>query len=376
MDKISPPFYTDKDWGKQDQKNIWGHYLSPNDTIIDFYLVNKNKPWGADDDTDIEYMYQHLLDKYNTSILSPEQIREGWLKHIYSNETAPSGENYLWVSNETAYYLMMDGALPPETSEPEQNPNYSMIDAQLTTEIFGVLCPARTDIALKMAHLPIRVTAKYDSEWVSKFYVSMHSLASKVDQELNTKEQIEWIATEARKVLPNDSYSARMFDFIQKSYINNPDKNNWEKTRDQVFERYQLHSNDGYKYKNPFDSGINFAASLVSLFYGEGDFKRTIQIGTLSGWDSDNPTATWGGLLGFILGEKKISKIFHNNISNDYWIHRTRRNFMDRTPNTKGEDTFEQLAKRAIFIIDRVVIEELKGGVDLEKNLWYIPQPM
>ncbi len=376
MDKVSPPFYTDEDWGKNDQKNIWGHYLSPKDTIIEFYLVNNGEPWGADDDTDIEYMYQHLLDKYNTSILSPEQIREGWLKHIYSNETAPSGENYLWVSNETAYYLMMDGALPPETSEPERNLNYSMIDAQLTTEIFGILCPGRTDIALKMAHLPIRVTAKYDSEWVSKFYVSMHSLASKVDQKLNTKEQIEWIATEARKVLPYDSYSARMFDFIQKSYINNPDKNNWEKTRDQVFERYQLHSNDGYKYKNPFDSGINFAASLVSLFYGEGDFKRTIQIGTLSGWDSDNPTATWGGLLGFILGKEKINRIFHNNISNDYWIHRTRRNFMDRTPNTRGEDTFEQLAKRAILIIDRVVIEELKGGVDLEKNLWYIPQPM
>ena len=93
------------------------------------------------------------------------------------------------------------------------------------------------------------------------------------------------------------------------------------------------------------------------------------------GWDSDNPTATWGGLLGFILGKKKIMKIFNsNNISNDYWIHRTRKNFKDRTPNTQGEDTFELLAKRAIFIIDRVVIEEIKGGVNLEKNLWYIPK--
>ena len=111
------------------------------------------------------------------------------------------------------------------------------------------------------------------------------------------------------------------------------------------------------------------------MFYGQGDLKRTIQIGTLVGWDSDNPTATWGGLLGFILGKKKIMKIFNNyNISDDYWIHRTRRNFKDRTPGTKGEDTFEFLAKRAIFIIDRVVIEEMKGGVDLEKNFWYIPK--
>ena len=374
MDKIKPPFYTDENWGKSDQKNIWGYYVSPKDTIIDFYLVKKGKPWGADDDTDIEYMYQHLLDKNNTSILTPTQIREGWLNHIYSNETAPSGENYLWVSNETAYYLMMNGLLPPETSEPKRNSNYSMIDAQLTTEIFGVLSPVRSDIAIKMSHLPIRVTAKDNSEWVSKFYVSMHSLASKVDSRLNTKDQIRWIAEEAREILPNNSYSAKMYDFIKKSYINNPDKNNWEKTRDQVYERYQLNSNDGYDYKNPFDSGINFAASLISLFYGGGNFKRTIQIGALTGWDSDNPTATWGGLLGFILGKKKISQIFKNkNLSDDYWIHRTRKNFIDRTPNIDGEDTFELMAKRAILIIDRVIIEEMRGGVDLEKNLWYIP---
>ena len=374
MDKIKPPFYTDKNWGGPDKKNIWGNYISPKDTIITFYLVEKGKPWGADDDTDIEYMYQHLLDENNISILSPEQIRKGWLNHIYSNETAPAGENYLWVSNETAYYLMIDGFIPPETSEPERNPNFSMIDAQLTTEIFGVLSPVRNDIALKMAHLPIRVTAKNDAEWVSKFYVSMHSLASKVDYKLSAKEQIEWIAKEARKVLPNNSYSAKMYDFIHKSYLINPDKNNWEKTRDQIFKRYQLNSNDGYTYKNPFDSGINFAASLISLFYGEGDLKRTIQIGTLSGWDSDNPTATWGGLLGFILGKEGILKIFNNNnLSSDYWIHRTRKNFIDRTPDIDGEDTFELIAKRAIFIIDRVVIEEMKGGVDLEKNIWYIP---
>ena len=26
MDKIEPPFYTDKNWGKRDQKNIWGSW--------------------------------------------------------------------------------------------------------------------------------------------------------------------------------------------------------------------------------------------------------------------------------------------------------------------------------------------------------------
>ena len=202
----------------------------------------------------------------------------------------------------------------------------------------------------------------------------MHSLSSYLDSTLTMKEQIHFISRKAQKELPDNSYSAKMYDFIEQSYLNNPDKDDWEKTRDEVYVRYQLNSNDGYTYKNPFDSGINFAASLISLFYGSGNFKRTIQIGTLTGWDSDNPTATWGGLLGFILGKKKLKKIFNKyDFSDQYWIHRTRKNFVDRTEQAKGEDSFQLMAIRALFIIDRVVMEEMNGGVDLEKNIWYIP---
>ena len=76
----------------------------------------------------------------------------------------------------------------------------------------------------------------------------------------------------------------------------------------------------------------------------------------------------------FYTVEVYVFKIFNNDkISNEYWIGRTRRNFRDMTPGILGEDTFELLAKRAIFLVDRVVIEEMKGGVDLEKNIWYIP---
>ena len=374
MDKIEHPFYTDANWGGPDQPNIWGNYVPSSNNIIDYYFIDKGGVWSADDDTDIEYMYQHLLDHHNVSILSPDQIREGWLNHIYSNENAPNNENFLWVSNERAYYLMKEGLVPPFTSEPENNSHYTMIDAQLTTEIFGLLSPARPDIALQMAHLPIRTTAKYDAEWISEFYVIMHSLASAVDDSLLIEKKIVWMAKEARKRLPDSAYSAKMYDFIYASYKMTPDKNDWEKTRDQVYQRYQQNSTHGYSYQQPFDAGINFAASLISLFYGAGNLPRTIQIGTLAGWDSDNPTATWGGLLGFLLGKEGIKKVFNkSNFSDAYWIHRTRRNFPDHTPGMEGEDTFQLMAKRGIYIIDRVVLEEMKGGVDLNKDVWYIP---
>ena len=374
MDKIKHPFYTDNDWGNPDQPNIWGHYIPNSKRIIDYFFVNDGSVWYADDDTDIEYMYQYLLEYNNATILSATQIKEGWMKHIYSNEDAPYNENYLWVSNERAYYLMMDGIEPPLTSEPENNPYFSMIDAQLTTEIFGLFSPGRADIALELAYLPIRTTAKYDAEWISNFYVTMHSLASIVSDTLTMNEKILWLSNEARKELPDSSYSAKMYDFIYASYSNNPDKNNWEKTRDEIYERYQLNSNDGYIYNQPFDAGINYSASLISLFYGAGNLLRTIQIGTLCGWDSDNPTATWGGLLGFMLGKRGVETIFNkNDFSDAYWIHRTRKNFPDHTEDIEGEDTFHLMAKRGIQIIDRIVIEQIKGGVNLKNDVWYIP---
>ena len=374
MDKIEPPFYTDKNWGGPDERNIWGNFVPSSNKIIEYYFVHTGKSWVADDDTDIEYMYQHLLDIHNVSILTPKQIRNGWLHHIYSNEDAPNNENFLWVSNEAAYYLMIDGMLPPATSEPENNPYYEMIDAQLTTEIFGLFSPARPDIALRMAHMPIRTTANDNAQWAAEFYVIMHALASYVDHDLTMKEKLLWMAKKARKRLPEGTAVAGMYDYIKKAYDANPDKNDWENTRDAIYERYQVAGGDGYIYNQSFDAGINFAASLVSLFYGEGDLLRTIKIGSLSGWDSDNPTATWGGLLGFMLGRRNVEWAFEQeNLSEDYWISRTRRNFPDRTPKKDGDDTFTLMSQRGILIIDRVIIEELGGGVDLEKNVWYIP---
>lgn len=375
MDKIgnigeiqTGAFYTRNDWGKPDQPSIWGQGI-PSDLspTIDFVFKDEGEVWGADDDTDIEYMYQYLLYTCKTSVLTGRQIKDGWLKHIKSEE-----ENYLWVSNQRAFDLMLEGLLPPETSNPEKNQHFEMIDAQLTTEIFGLFAPARPDIAIKMAYLPIRTTARQNAAWISEFYVIMYSLASNVDETLPINQRISWMASEARKKLPKSSYAAKMYDFVKSKYESDLP---WEQTRDSIYLKYQVNQEDGYDITSKnlycngcFAAGINFAASLVSLFYGEGGIKETIKIGSLAGWDSDNPTATWGGLLGFMIGKEGIEKAFDRKFSNQFNIHRTRQNF----PND-GVDTFENMAKTGIFIIDRVVQEEMNGGINLKNNVWYIP---
>ena len=375
MDKIGDvgefqtgAFYTRSDWGKADQPSIWSEGKpSSISKTIDFVFEEETGVWGADDDTDIEYIYQHLLYTHKTELLSPEQIRDGWLRHIKKEE-----ENYLWVSNQRAFDLMQKGVLPPTTSLPDSNPHYEMIDAQLTTELFGLFAPARPDVALRMAYLPIRVTAREDAAWIAGFYIMMHSLASLVDEQWSMKEKVNWMAEYSRRHLPDRSYSARMYDFVRLKY---EEKVPWEETRDAIYQRYQIEQKDGYTIPSQglycggcFAAGINFAASLVSLFYGEGDIKETIKIATLAGWDADNPAATWGGLLGFMLGKEGVEQAFGRRFSNQFNIHRTRIGF----PNN-GLDSFPAMAQKAIAIIDRVVAGRIGGQIDSEENTWIIP---
>lgn len=124
MDKIgnigevrTGPFYTREDWGGPDQPSIWAEEPSNLSPTIDFVFEEEGGVWGADDDTDIEYMYQHLLYTNQASVLSGAQIRGGWLKHIRAEE-----QNYLWVSNQRAFDLMREGVMPPATSHPDDNP--------------------------------------------------------------------------------------------------------------------------------------------------------------------------------------------------------------------------------------------------------------
>ena len=38
-----------------------------------------------------------------------------------------------------------------------------------------------------------------------------------------------------------------------------------------------------------------------------------------------------------------------------------------------GIDSFPLMAEKGIYIIDRVVQEQMQGGIDLKKDVWFIP---
>lgn len=384
MDKIGGEgsagvFYTRVDWQTKDQPSIWGQGIpSQLSDTIDWVVAGEDEIWGSDDDSDIEYIYLHLMHDSKQPLLSAEQIRRGWLKHIYSDADTPfktaegKPENFLWVSNQQAFDLMQQNILPPDTGMPAYNPHYDMIDAQLTTEMFGILAPHRPDIASRLAYLPIRTTAYGEAADIANFYVEMYALAAGVDVSKPVQPQIIDIAKQARANLPPNQYPAKMFDFVLSLYQSGM---RWEEARDKLYQRYQLDEADGYEISRKqlycngcFAAGINFAASLVSLFYGAGDMQETLKIAVLAGWDSDNPAATWGGLYGFILGKSGVEQAFGRTFSSKFNIHRTRKGFVNN-----GIDSFDNMAQMTTAIVDQVVSQQMMVASAPDAACWLIP---
>jgi hypothetical protein len=149
--------------------------------------------------------------------------------------------------------------------------------------------------------------------------------------------------------------------------------NDWERTRDRVYERYQNNAGDyGFIYRGWTESSVNFATGLIALLYGEGDFRRTVQIGTLSGWDSDNGTATMGGLLGLMVGYEALVEQFPDvTLSDRYNIHRTRDTLPDYLPDDpRAEDTFTMMAERMLPLVETAILE---SGGNVDGDAWILP---
>lgn len=352
--KEEPPFYTDADWG------INQHISWKQNSVIDFVFQD---PWLADDDTDIEYVYLTLMEQLGPR-LSAEQIAAGWRAHI---------NDFIWFSNQNARNLMERGALPPVTSMLGVNEYGLMIDAQLTTEIFGAIAPGMPAQALQLADLPIRTTASGHAAHAAQYYVLLYALAAQASPQQDTRDQIIFMVEEARRYIPDTSKVADIVDVVLADYLANPDSDDWERTRDLVYQRYQRDARDhGFVHRSWVESSVNFATGLIALLYGEGDFQRTVQIGTLSGWDSDNGTATMGGLLGLLKGYEAITAEFPEVVFSDrYKSSRTRDALPDHLPDDRqAEDTFAMMAERMLPIIDAVIID---AGGQVEANTWVLP---
>ncbi len=266
--------------------------------------------WDGDDDTDMEYVALHVLDTHGLDY-HLEEIAGQWRTHIDG-----SG---IYIANKQAWYLMEDGYLPPETGSRTYNQHWYSIDSQIGTEVLGAISPGLTQSAIDLAGEFASVTNTGFAVHAAQFYCAMYATAF-------FEPNVVDLVVEGMKVIPRTSRTYQVIADVLTWYLDDvyDGRLDWRATRQKLFDHYQGPSSYG-RYYNWVESTINTGATVLAILYGQGDFKDTVQIGVLAGWDCDCNSATAGGLIGIVNGFSNLpSDLTDPNICGDVYknVHR------------------------------------------------------
>ena len=198
-----------------------GVYLDEASTAdtIDLLLLDE---WSTDDDTAVEWVDLHILEIYG---LEPTyaQIRDEWIAHL---------NNDIWCSTLRARELMDQGIVPPETGSAALNPEgVWSIDAQLQTELFGLIAPGLPAEASRRAVYFARVTNSGLAVDASAFYATMYALAF-------FQPDVHTLIAEAQGRVPSDSEIAQIVDQVVSWHARYP--GDWRETRRRVRDVYDI----------------------------------------------------------------------------------------------------------------------------------------
>lgn len=313
-----------------------GKYLQQPSAAESIELVLLDE-WSTDDDTSVEWVDLHIMETHG---LDPtyEEIRDEWVAHL---------NNDIWVSALKARQLMDEGVIPPQTSDPELNPEgVWSIGAQLQTELFGLIAPGLPGEASQRAVYFARITNSGLAVEVSAFYTNMYANAF-------FESDILTLINTAQAEFAPDSQVYQIVATIQQWHKQHPD--DWRTTRDLIRDRYD----DDPMW---WAAKVNFASTIMSLLYGEGDIMKTLTIAALAGWDADNNMTTSAGLFGIILGFDNLPEAIRT--STDIYFNQ------DVTGDLPQYQSVMEITKRTQRLGEEVIF---RAGGWLKEGVYYIP---
>ncbi len=292
--------------------------------------------WSTDDDTHVEWLDLHIMETHGIDP-SYEQIRDEWVDHLNGD---------IWVSTLRARELMDEGVLPPETGSAENNPDgvWSM-DAQLETELFGLISPGQPLGARERATYFALVTNSGLAVEVSAFYAHLYA-------EAFFESDIEALLDGA---VVRERFDGLVFEIVAAVrgwHLEHPD--DWRATRAKIADAYD----DDPEW---WASKVNFAVTIMALLYGDLDLIETINIAGLAGWDADNNMTTAAGLLGIIHGFDELPEPIAS--STDVYFNE------DLSGDLPQFDSVANIAARTSAIGELVTIDAGGQVVDGEFDL-------
>jgi ADP-ribosylglycohydrolase len=303
----------------------------------------------SDDDTDIEFVTLHAVEKYGLDI-NYSEITEMWKKHI---------NRKIWCANRTARDLMSEGLIAPATGGKTNNENWYQIDPQLVNEIWSMFYPGMLRKSAERAEWGARITS---DDWGTHPTIAYGVIYSAAAFEKDVNKLVDL----ALKNIPENSpFNEGIKDVI----VWHKQNADWRKTRKLIFDKYYRYKSGGYEAPvSDVSSLTNGLFGIMAILYGGGDFVKTTGIAVTAGLDCDNQAATCAGLIGVIKGGSAIPARLTLGLSdkpswkvpfNDTYINYTRD---DLPPFTKISD----IVNRILVIAEEAIIAN--GGKKVTQN--------
>ncbi len=205
----------------------------------------------------------------------------------------------LWHANQAARYNILHGIRPPLSGHWTHNPHADCIDFQIEADFAGLMSPGMPQTANEICDRVGHIMNYGDGYYGGVFIANLYALAF-------TSTDIPTIITQALKSIPPQAIYYKVISDVLAWYRKYP--TDWKKTWLEVQDKWSadIGCPDGVYAPFNIDATINSAYVIIGLLYGKGDFTQTIEITTRCGQDADCNPSSAAGILGTIIGYKKI----------------------------------------------------------------------
>jgi hypothetical protein len=205
----------------------------------------------VDDDYYYEMVAIRAFEKYGIG-LTVEQLGQQWLENNAGS----------WGSSEQAHLLLKRGIKAPDTGHPRYNKLWWTIGAQFSSDVYGALAPGMPNVAAALARNLGHINGYAEGTDGAVFISGMVSLAF-------AESDTHIIVRKAASLIHPDSPYRQCLDMV----ITMAEAG---RTAEQIFRA--VDERWGIEYPATNNAVVNGGIVATSVWFGEGDFGKTLQL--------------------------------------------------------------------------------------------------
>ena len=205
----------------------------------------------------------------------------------------------LWCANSNARNNLRNGIASPASSHPKFHKTTDDIDYQIEADFSGILAPGLPQAAVDLGETFGRIMNYGDGLYAGQFVGALYANAYFESDRVK-------IVEAALRAIPAESRYAQMVRDMLAWY--REDAKNWRGAWTNAVARYWEKGVGKHVSNAEINVRVNGAMVLLGLLWGEGDMDRTMYVATAGGFDSDCNPSSACGVLGTVLGAKRLAK--------------------------------------------------------------------